>query len=222
MSEERILIDLDHILPYLCPQREEGKERKKIRPTESERNLLPSLCKGEVQTDVALAMRLRTEDVDAQLHACADSISFSNGMYTVWEEVSCDRQVDFQGSLRDFCLCRAQFLALALCRKKKLQKVEIRLVCFAQGSVEQESFLYTSEALSDLLSVHIPRIFSLLPLFRKSSASVVFPHKNLREGQKALIHAAWNAIKTGTKHNAFAPTGIRKTNEVLYPALRAV
>lgn len=222
MNEERILIDLDHILPYLCPQREEGKERKKIRPTASERSLFSSLYEGELQNDVALAMRLRTEDADVQLHACADSISFSNGIYSVSEEVSCDRQVDFQGSLRDFCLCRSQFLALALCHKKKLQKVGIRLVCFAQGRVEQESFLYTNQDLSDLLSVHIPRIFSLLPLFRKSSASVVFPHKNLREGQKTLIHAAWSAIKTGTKLYACAPTGIGKTSAVLYPALRAV
>jgi len=55
-----------------------------------------------------------------------------------------------------------------------------------------------------------------------SLAELPFPHDTLRPGQQQLIDQVSNAINSGHKLFAEAPTGIGKTASVLFPALHAL
>ncbi|MBQ4036777.1 MAG: ATP-dependent DNA helicase [Clostridia bacterium] len=221
MNEKCTLIPLDTLTSYLVPP-ETAEEAEGFSPFDSHA-LKEAGLDGEVFfPSLALSLRLRLDEEEAELCGTADGVLAENGVYTLVQTCTLPRHIDLTPTLRARLLLRAQFLALALANKKSAARVSIRLCAFAEGRIEEEQLCFEKETLSRILSTHAATVASLLPLFRKETPRIRFPYGHLREGQKELIHAAWDAIKNHTRLYACAPTGIGKTLATLYPALRAL
>lgn len=215
----QIKIPLDRILSIFFSQKE-GTEEGKVRPDEK---LRFSLLGEEPDRHPLTPLTLSLSGGENEIHITGkcDAVFAQNGRYLVEEEVLVDQMVHF-AALRERALVRAKFFALALASTKKLPEVTLCLSVFGEGRVEMEKMTLTKEQLMGDLTPYIQRIFSLSPLFADPESRIAFPYPSLREGQKKLIRASWNAIKSRTNLMACAPTGIGKTLAVLYPALRAI
>lgn len=218
MKEKNLAIGLDEILSLLCPTKN-GEARR--RPTEIMRKEALGQNTLWGYPDTPLSLRLGYGEGNLSLDGIAHRIHKEGEEYIIEEETLVERSVDF-ALCRDQALLRAQLLGLALCNTKKLSRVTLRLSVYAEGMVQREEFPFEKDRLSDVLTLHARDMFALIPLWQKPDTSIEFPHKSLRQGQKKLIQAAWNAISASTKLYACAPTGIGKTAAVLYPALRAL
>ena len=218
MKENCLVIALDEILPLLAPAKN-GKEKR--RPSEKMRKEILGESALWGYSDTPLSLRLGYGEESLELSGVAHRVLKDGASYIIEEETLVDRSVDFS-LFRDQAMLRAQLLGLALCNAKSLPGVTLRLLVFAEGRAEIEEFFFEKDALSAVLSSHGGTLFSLVPLWRKPDTAVAFPFKTLRQGQKKLIQAAWDAILSGTKLYACAPTGIGKSAAVLYPALRAL
>ena len=211
--------NLEEVLSLLFPSESSEPYRKK-RP---EASLRASLMgeEGEAFENVPLSLTLHRPDQDLILRGTADRIVKEGDLFLLEEEVAAERFVDFNRH-RPRHLLRARILALALMLAKKTSRVRIRLSVFAEGRMEKEEEIREQEEISRLISEEVRQIFSLSPLWEKPAVSIAFPYTSLRDGQKELIHAVWDAIKSRSGLMACAPTGIGKTLAVLYPALRAL
>ncbi len=218
MNNKKLSIELDRILPYLMPTKN-GTEKK--RPTPQQRQEQLGAEDASHHRDVPLSLCLKWGDGELIIGGTADGVSIENGAYIVEEEMFLSRPID-EDEVREQVLLRGQLLCLALANTKSLSKVGLRLFTFVEGRVGREDFIWEKSALSHILTCHAPKLFALAPLWEKPEPIIEFPHSSLRQGQKQLIHAAWNAITQKTKLYACAPTGIGKTLAVLYPALRAL
>ena len=218
MKENSLVIALDEILPLLAPTKN-GKEKQ--RPTEKMRKEILGESALWGYSDTPLSLRLGYGEGSLALSGVAHRIVKDGASYIIEEDTLVERSVDFS-LYRDQAMLRAQLLGLALCNTKSLSGVTLRLLVFAEGRAEIEEFCFEKDALSDILSSYGSTLFSLIPLWRKPDTAIEFPFKTLRQGQKKLIRAAWDAILSGTKLYACAPTGIGKSAAVLYPALRAL
>ena len=218
MKERNLNIDLDDILALLCPTKN-GESRR--RPTEAMRKEILGQNALWGYPDTPLSLKLGYGEGTLSLEGVAHHVLKEGEEYIIEEETLVERDVDFS-LCRDQALLRAQLLGLALCNTKKLSHVTLRLSVYAQGRVQMEEFPYEKDRLSDVLTLRAREMFALIPLWQKPDTAIEFPHKSLRQGQKKLIHSAWNAITSSSKLYACAPTGIGKTAAVLYPALRAL
>ncbi len=212
-------LSLDEVLDLVLPLDPCDNTPKK-RPGKAEWSLFPVEEKNRYE-DISLTLVFKSGEDEIRITGIADAVCVEDGIYYVEEHILLDQMVSF-ARFRDRTLLRARFLALALAGTKKLTQVGTRLFVFAQGRVETEPCVLEKEELSRTISPYIQKVLSLSVLFQKPDVNVVFPHTQLREGQKKLIHGVWDAIKSGTKLFACAPTGIGKTLAVLYPALRAL
>ncbi len=218
MKDRDIIITLDELLTLLAPI-ESGEVKR--RPTEEMRKEMLGEDALWGYPDTPLALRLGYGEGSLCLSGDAHRVLKNADQYIIEEETLVDRSVDF-ARFREYALLRAQLLGLALCNAKGLKEITLRLLVYAEGRVEMEDFFFEKEKLSAVLSLYAPTIFSLIPLWQKPDTIVEFPYKSLRMGQKKLIRGVWDAILSGTKLYACAPTGIGKTPAVLYPALRAM
>ncbi len=214
-------LNLDEVLDLICPL-EEKLTGKKQKPDSA---LRTSFFGQEEHSFPGVPLTLNLCSSEVQLHITGQADFVHPGSehhpFTVEEQILLDRMVSFS-LWRKRVLQRAQFLALALANTKGLDRVKILLCVFAEGRMEMEEHLLEKGALSAALAAPIQTILSLCPLWEKPDVKITFPYPSLRDGQKKLIHAVWDAIKTETKLFACAPTGIGKTMAVLYPALRAL
>ncbi|MBQ3075950.1 MAG: ATP-dependent DNA helicase, partial [Clostridia bacterium] len=218
MKDKNLTIGLDDILPLLCPTKN-GETRR--RPTETMRKEALGQNTLWGYPDTPLSLKLGYGEGNLSLEGIAHRILKEGEEYIIEEETLVERSVDF-ALCRDQALLRAQLLGLALCNTKKLSRVTLRLSVYAEGRAQREEFPFEKDRLSDVLTLHARDMFSLIPLWQKPDTAIEFPHKSLRQGQKKLIRAAWDAICSSSKLYACAPTGIGKTAAVLYPALRAL
>lgn len=210
-----ISLPLDQILDLLFPRCPESAVSQTKIPE------IPPTEEGEFFPACPLTLRLKTGEEKSVIEGVADGILKQVDTYTVLETVSAQNPADAV-SLRERSLIRGKFLALALANTKKIPQVRLLLAVEIEGREEWETFVLEKSALSGELSPLLGKILTLAGFFRPCQTKVKFPHSSLRDGQKKLIHAAWNAIGTGTKLFSCAPTGIGKTLAVLYPALRAL
>ena len=74
------------------------------------------------------------------------------------------------------------------------------------------------KALEEYAKPEIERVTERIPTMR----SLKFPYGKMREGQSALVKAAYRTIARGARLFASAPTGTGKTVSTLYPAVRAL
>lgn len=74
------------------------------------------------------------------------------------------------------------------------------------------------KALKEYAMPEIERVTKRLPTMR----TLKFPYGKMREGQSALVKAAYRTIAKGSRLFASAPTGTGKTVSTLYPAIRAL
>lgn len=215
------ILDLDEVLGLICPF-PDGKEAKKRRPKPEMRASFFGDEPGRFDS-TPLTLSLKRGEEEIQIKGTADGIYPDSPPrpMTVEEELLLDRMTE-SVIHRERSLLRAKLLALALIHTKKLEQVKIRLSVFAEGRMEMEEFLFVKDALSADVAPFIRKLLSVASLWRAPDFNIRFPYKSLRDGQKGLIHAAWDAIKSGSKLYACAPTGIGKTLAVLYPALRAL
>jgi Rad3-related DNA helicase len=212
-------LDLNEVLALILPE-PSGHPTGWQKPDDKILSSFPQ-AEGKMTRDFPLQLSLKHTEGELIINGICDEIRLEGDTYFVTEEILLDRMVEM-AKHREKCLIRARFLALALAHAKSLPRVGIRLAAYAEGRVEIETAVVEKEALSHALAPHLRTLFSLSSLWKQNPPSVRFPYPSLREGQKALIEAAWNAIKGGHKLFACAPTGIGKTLAVLYPALRAL
>ncbi len=212
-------LELDEVLGLILPW-PWGEEKAKKRPSPKERLDFFGTEPGR-HPDTPLTLVLKSGEDEIHLQGVADAVRLEEGFYAVEEEILVDTMGD-GAAMRERCLLRAKFLSLALCNKKKLERIRIVFSTFAQGRVETETMLAEKSALSAELTPYIQKILSLSCLWKKAEPIIEFPHAALRDGQRELIRGAWDAIKSRTKLYACAPTGIGKTLAVLYPALKAL
>jgi DNA excision repair protein ERCC-2 len=121
--------------------------------------------------------------------------------------------------------------AYMLCREESLPSVTLRLTYTVHGKEGTASFICTlSETIlrqmSETLFSRAAPFISIqadkhLHGFSKL-ASMAFPYREIRAGQRDFIEDAYRAVKRGSNLLVCAPTGIGKTISALYPALRAL
>ena len=121
--------------------------------------------------------------------------------------------------------------AYMLCREEALSSVTLRLTYTVHGRESSASFVCTiSETvfrrMSEMLFSRAAPFISIqadkhLQGFAKM-ASMAFPYREMRAGQRDFIADAYRAVKHGSTLLVCAPTGIGKTISALYPALRAL
>ncbi|MBR3837126.1 MAG: ATP-dependent DNA helicase [Clostridia bacterium] len=216
-----VFLELDEALDMIAPWTD-GEKSPPKRPDAAARTLFFGEEAGRFR-DTRLTLILRSGEEEVHISGNAHGVHPGSDLcpYTVEEELLVDRMCDFP-RYRERCLLRAQFLTLALINTKGLERAKIRLCVFGEGRMEMEEQLWEKEALSHSLSPHIRALLPITCLWEKPEIKITFPYRSLREGQKELIHAAWDAITSSTRLYACAPTGIGKTLAVLYPALRAL
>ncbi len=218
MKDKNLTIGLNDVLALLCPTKN-GEDRSRPSETMRKEALGQNALWG--YPDTPLSLKLGYGEGTLSLEGIAHRIHKEGDEYILEEETLVERSVDFS-LYRDQAMLRAQLLGLALCNTKKLNRVVLRLSVYSEGRVQCEEFPYEKDRLSNILTLHARDMFALIPLWQKPDSSIEFPYKNLRQGQKKLIHATWDAILSSSKLYACAPTGIGKTAAVLYPALRAL
>ncbi len=214
MKDDCLLIELDELIPYLVPSSHE--------PVRGPKDFsAPDPAEEGRAENVSLSLVLLCGKDEIRIRGKAMALCKVGEDYIIEEPVELKRESDFS-LYRDRLLLRGQLLALALSNTKKLSRVLLRFVIFSEGTVKTQTVPLEKEALSATLSSHISKIFSLAPLWKKGAGLIAFPYSSLRQGQRELIQAAWDAIRFSTKLYACAPTGIGKTLAVLYPALKAL
>ena len=215
--EPNATIDLDEVLSLISPVR--GKTPP--RPTNTMREEMGIRIGKNSFFDTPLTLNLRSDEADFAVAGKAHRIQKDGDTYTLEEEIVLDRKVDWE-LWRDRTTLRGKMLSLALMIAKKITRVTLILSLYAEGELEQSRFVLEKEALSAALSADAAKILSLSSLWSKPTPAIEFPYESLRQGQKDMIRAVWDAIKYKTDLFACAPTGIGKTLAVLYPALRAI
>ncbi len=75
-----------------------------------------------------------------------------------------------------------------------------------------------AEALPDHAKAEIERVTVRMPSMKDAK----FPYREMRDGQKDFIKAAYRTIAKGGELFAIAPTGTGKTVSALFPAIRAI
>lgn len=230
-AEEKVVpVRLDALLSYLTGQGSlwDGPyEKRSPAPEEKEaicRSEAPRLFEKETQSasHVLLKLLLKRSERVYSIEGEADRVFLIDGVYYIEEEIALKNREDFSGRVKEYSLLRGQFLALALMNAKALKSAAVRLTVYAAGTREYQETLFSREELSLVLRERGAELDGLLPLFEKETPRVAFPYEHLRRGQKDLIRETWDSIKAGRRLFACAPTGIGKTEAVLYPALRAL
>ncbi|MBE6591188.1 MAG: ATP-dependent DNA helicase [Ruminococcaceae bacterium] len=112
--------------------------------------------------------------------------------------------------------------AAILCRSRKLDSVTVREASFKNKLWSFKSEGFSASALSEALERRIDILCKLIEKTKLKSKAPVFPHPSLREGQRELMDACYDTIKSKKKLFVCAPTGMGKTLSFLYPALKAV
>ncbi len=128
-------------------------------------------------------------------------------------------------------LAEGVLCAYMLCREELLSSVTLRLTYTVHGRESSVSFFCTfSETvlrqMSEVLFSRAAPFISIqadkhLQGFTRM-ASMAFPYREMRAGQRDFIEDAYRAVKYGSNLLVCAPTGIGKTISALYPALRAL
>ncbi len=121
--------------------------------------------------------------------------------------------------------------AYMLCREEALSSVNLRLTYTVHGREGTASFACTlSETLLRQMSeILLARAVPFISIQAEKylygytkMASMAFPYREIRAGQRDFIEDAYRAVKNKSKLLVCAPTGIGKTISALYPALRAL
>ena len=125
---------------------------------------------------------------------------------------------------------QAKVYGSLLCRRLGLAEITLALVYFEIGSQHETSLVETHSAdhLRRFFEEHCERFLAWSRQEVAHAASrdaalttLVFPHPELRVGQRALAEAVWRTAREGGCLVAQAPTGIGKTLGTLFPLLKA-
>jgi replicative superfamily II helicase len=111
----------------------------------------------------------------------------------------------------------------------KLHKINVTYVSPRSGATQTATELVTANKLLEFFEkcksalphsgrAEIDRVTKRMPSMKNAK----FPYKNVREGQRDFIKAAYRIIAKGAELLATAPTGTGKTVSALFPAVRAI
>lgn len=219
MNDLRCLA-IDDALPYLCRDAslwDRVPEPKRPAPSE-----IADFQKrgGRCFASVALRLSVRVGEEELVLTGTADGVEIGEDGYRLDEFLP--RERDRGGIRREYALCRAKLLGLALCRAKNLQGLTLRLVSFCEGEWSYQSFPFTAAELTDYFTERAERLSDIAGWFAERRGAVRFPYDSLRAGQKDLMKSVFASIRAGQRLYACAPTGVGKTLSVLYPAMKAL
>ena len=121
--------------------------------------------------------------------------------------------------------------AYMLCCEELLPSITLRLTYTVHGREGTASFACTlsQTVLKQMSEILISRAAPFISIQAEkylhgyvAMASMAFPFREIRAGQRDFIEDAYRAFKNGSKLLVCAPTGIGKTISALYPALRAL
>ena len=215
MTEEKLRVSLEKLLPYLAPL-----EEMPAAPQGAERETPEGAARWE---GVKLVLGLRGERGPVEIASRADAVFLENGIYYVEEALAADGRFSLPSAVREASEIRGKLLALALANARDLDRVGVALALYAGGEWRLEKTVWEKAVLREEASRLLAPVMPLLPaLGGMEPVAVRFPYDRLRDGQRALMDGVWDAVKNRRRLFACAPTGIGKTAAVLYPALKAV
>ncbi|MBP5288932.1 MAG: ATP-dependent DNA helicase [Clostridia bacterium] len=216
MEAEKMRVTLDQLLSWLAPAGESGTSSSVPAPDRA-----PS---DEPRWEgVSLSFTLKTPAGAVEIAARADAVTLFQGTYCIEEALVSDAWYQTSPEVREAAEIRGKILALALASARNLPRVGLVLALYGGGDTRRETAFYEKDELRDEVARILAPVLPLLPaLAEQPRVPVTFPYDRLREGQRELMDEVWNAVKTGRRLYACAPTGIGKTAAVLYPALKAL
>jgi len=128
-------------------------------------------------------------------------------------------------------LCPTKCAAYLLMRARKLDTVNIRLICVHTETLEKRriTLTYNREELESIFTSLLSEWSKWTRLYdermrvrNKQLENVSFPYSDIRDGQDVIMRGVSSAIDENRPAFINAPTGIGKTSAVLYPALKSL
>ncbi len=181
--------------------------------------------------DVSISRRLELDGIDIILQGHIDVVVQSKDGY-ILNEIKCINTAPLAlgGEAVPTHLSEAICLAYMYAKENRLTAITIRLTYGDVTSEEVLSFDYLYDVCD--LEVYCENLVSMYALneikklernkrFMKSAKRTAFPYEEYRDGQRIFAEHALEAICTGKRLFAEAPTGIGKTMSALFPAIKA-
>ncbi len=193
---------------------------------------LPASDAEEPQGGRELSLAVTDGDVPFTLTGSADLLYRTKSGVSIEKFRSIGRITSRTNPAGDPTFLAEGFLcAYMLCCEEALSTVTLRLTYTVHGREGTASFVCTlsENILRQMSEMLIARAMPFISIQAekylhgyKEMASMAFPYREIRAGQRDFIEDAYRAIKNGSKLLVCAPTGIGKTISALYPALRAL
>ncbi len=196
---------------------------------------IPVVDDGE-ETDVRVSVpgfaEAEAGTFTCRIEGVADAVFSRTGGIVVEKQRRIRRSPSAVGVLDDpVFTAHAIINAYLVCCAEGWEDVTVRLVFIREKSGERA--VYESRFARAVLSMMFEALFSRARPFieiegqrqtdgRKKLASLRFPYRSVREGQRDFIEETYRCIRTGRRLLVSAPTGIGKTMSGTYPALRAI
>lgn len=193
---------------------------------------LPASDAEEPQGGKAMSLAVTDGNVPFTLTGSADLLYRTKSDVTIEKFRSIGRITSRTNPAGDPTFLAEGFLcAYMLCCEEDLSCVTLRLTYTVPGREGTASFSCTlsQTILRQMSEVLIARATPFISIQAEKSlhgyasmASMAFPYREIRAGQRDFIEDTYRAVKNGSKLLVCAPTGIGKTISALYPALRAL
>jgi len=187
---------------------------------------------AEYSAEVYLKHDVEYEDYTILLEGRADGIIDENEYITIDEIKSTTRDLeDIDENYNPMHWAQAKCYGYIYAVQNHLDEIYIQLSYFHLESEEVKKFKkrFSKEELEEFFDFLIDKYiswasitFDWLKIRDESIASLPFPFKNYRNGQREMAVATYGTIKERKNLFAQAPTGIGKTMSSIYPSIKSI
>lgn len=194
--------------------------------------MLQSQMGDNYQKEFYLKYEFEYNDIDFAVEGRADGIIKTVDSVIIDEIKSTYTPIDvIDENYNNSHLAQALCYGYFYCVENSLNQIVVQLRYFNIDTEEIKILtnLYTFEYLKEFFYNLIEQYLEWARIRveheiskRNSINEMIFPFGNYREGQRALLVAVYQTIKSKKKLFVQAPTGIGKTISVLFPAIKAL
>lgn len=183
-----------------------------------------------LQTEVSLKEEFSHGSIRLLVSGRADGLGKDGAFFFIDEIKSCFTESD-RPEEDLLHLAQAKFYAYIYAKKKKLDKIRVRVTYYnlRDDSIFSYEHLFEIEELAAFISYvvgfycdFLEFVASLRRQRDQSIADLNFPFADYRPGQKKMIQDVYRAIRDKKRLFVKAPTGIGKTVSVLFPAIKSL
>lgn len=188
-----------------------------------------SVTDGDYYPNVMLRHSCRVEDVTFGLSGRADGIARDGqGGYVLVAVRHIAKSSRIPHTLPELELAELCSLGYFLCASRGLFSLTLQVTYLSEDGQRTERVTpMTAEELKTVFYGLLSKVYPVAKdayerqtLVRGKARRAVFPYREMREPQEALIRECLRYIRRGRRVFAQAPTGIGKTISTLYPAVR--